>query len=79
MTCIKEIRTGIGRGVSHPTGILQWTLFQLRNLNPRSIQNTDAVSSINFPNPGISCSTTLLLNPIKIINTHVTYNTGTMR
>ena len=31
------------------------TLFQLRNLYPRSTQNTDAVSSINFPNPSISC------------------------
>ena len=30
------------------------TLFQLRNLYPRSTQNTDAISSINFPNPIIS-------------------------
>ena len=30
------------------------TLFQLRNLYPRSTQNTDVVSSINLPNPSIS-------------------------
>ena len=55
------------------------TLSRLRNLYPRSTQNTDAVSSINFPNPGVSCSITLLLNSVKTTNTHVTYNTGTMR
>ena len=36
------------------------TLSRLRNLYPRSTQNTDAVSSNNFPNPGISYSITLL-------------------
>ena len=30
------------------------TLFRLRNLNPKSTQNTDAVSSINLPNPSVS-------------------------
>ena len=55
------------------------TLSRLRNLNPRSTQNTDAVSSINFSNPGVSYSITLLLNSVKTINSHVTYNTGTMR
>jgi len=30
------------------------TLFRLRNLYLRSTQNID-VSSINFPNPGVSC------------------------
>ena len=31
------------------------TLFQLRNLNLRSIKNTDVVSSINLPNPSVTC------------------------
>ena len=55
------------------------TLSRLRNLYHRSTQNTDAVSSINFPNPSVSCSITLLLNLVETINTHVIYNTGTMR
>ena len=41
------------------------TLSRLRNLYPRSTQNTDAVFSINFPNPGVSCLITLLLNSEK--------------
>ena len=31
------------------------TLFRLRNLYPKSTQNIDDVSSINLPNPSISC------------------------
>ena len=55
------------------------TLSRLRNMYPRSTQNTDAVSSINFPNPSVSCPFTLLFNSVKIINIHVTYTAGTMR
>ena len=47
-TCIIETR--IGRGASHPRETYSGTLFQLRNLNPRSTQNTEVVFSINFPN-----------------------------
>ena len=37
------------------------TLFRLCNLDPRSTQNTDNVSSINFPNLNISCLMIVLL------------------
>ena len=52
------------------------TLSRLRNLYPRSTQNTYAISSINFTNPGVSCSIILLFITINI---YVTYNAGTMR
>jgi len=39
--------------------------FQLRNLYPRFTQNTDAVSSINFPNPSVSYPFTLLFKSVK--------------
>ena len=33
------------------SGTISW----LRNLYPRSTQNTDVLSFINFSNPGVSC------------------------
>ena len=39
--------------------------FRLRNLYPKPTQNTDAVSSINFPNPSVTYLFTLLFNLVK--------------
>jgi len=55
------------------------TLSRLRNLYPKSTQNTDAVSSINFLNSGVSYPFTLLVNAVKTININVTYNTKTIQ
>ena len=51
--------------VSHPWEPCSGTLSRLRNLYPRSTQNTDVVSSINFPNLSVSCSFTLYLIQLK--------------
>jgi len=48
------------------------TLFRLRNLYPRSTQNTDVVSSINFFNSGISCLMVMLFISSGLIKVHVT-------
>ena len=55
------------------------TLNRLRNLYPKSTQNTDAVSSLNFLNPSVSCPFILLINSVKTINIYVTYNAGTIQ
>jgi len=44
------------------------TLFRLRNLYPRSIQNTDIVSPIKFSNLGISCLMIMTLKLLGLIN-----------
>ena len=67
------------RDVSHPPEPRSGTVSRLRNLYPRSTQNTADVSFINFLNSGVGCSITLLFEFSKTINTHVTYNTRTMR
>ena len=61
ITCITGTRTGTGWDISHPTGTRQWNPFRLRNLYPRSTQNTDVVSSINFFNPSVNCLIIMLL------------------
>ena len=43
------------------SGTLSW----LHNLYPRSTQETDVISSINFLNPNISCPFILLFNSVK--------------
>jgi len=50
------------------SGTLSW----LCNLHPRSTQNIDFVSSINFSNLSVSCLFILLLIQLKTINIHVT-------
>ena len=47
-------------GCQSSPGTLQWNRISAAQPDPRSTQNTDAVSSINFPNPGVSCPFTLL-------------------
>ena len=44
-----------GRVLVTPREPYSETLFRLRNLYPRSTQNTNVVSSINFPNLSVSC------------------------
>ena len=46
---------GTIRDVSYPLEPCSGTVSRLRNLYPRSTQNTDAVFSINFSNPSVSC------------------------
>jgi len=58
--------------VSHPREPYSGILSRLRNLYPRSIQNTDIVSPINFSNPSISCLFILLFNLVKSVNIHTT-------
>ena len=41
--------------VSHPPEPYSGIVSRLRNMYPRSTQNTDVVSSINLLNPSISC------------------------
>ena len=67
--------------VSHPPEPCSETVSRLRNLYPRSTQNTDAVSSINFPNPDVSCSIYIIIyiNPVKSVNVNIIENTGTIR
>ena len=54
ITCISGIRTGIGLGYQSPHGKLAVEPSFGCNLYPRSTQNTDVVSFINFSNPGVS-------------------------
>ena len=51
--------------VSHPQIPCSGTIFRLCNLYPRSTQNTDVVSSINFSNLSVSCPFTLLFNSVR--------------
>ena len=46
--------------------------FRLHNLYLRSTQNTDIISSINFPDPSVSCLFIILFNSVKWVNIHVT-------
>jgi len=55
ITCITGTRSGTGLGCQSPSRELcSGTLFWLRNLYPRSTQNTDDVFSI-FSNSSVSC------------------------
>ena len=57
--------------IRHPREPYSGTLSRLRNLYSRSIQKTDAVSPINFPNPGVSCLIILLLSLLRSVSIHV--------
>ena len=48
------------------------TVSRLHNLYPRSTQNTDVVSSINFPNLSVNYPFILLFNSVKNNQYHVT-------
>ena len=50
---------------SHPREPYSRTFNWLHNLYPRSTQNTDIVSSINFLNPSVNYPFTLLFNLVK--------------
>ena len=60
-----NIITVIVWDVSHSWKPGSGTLSRLRNLHPRSTQNTDAVSSINFPNSSVSCLLYIYLIQLK--------------
>ena len=47
------------------------TLFRLRNLNPKSTQNTDVVSSITFPSLGVNCLMIMLFRLSRLFNVQV--------
>jgi len=59
------------RDVSHPRKPCNGTLFRLRNLYPRSTQDTDIVFPINFFNHGTSCLITLFYRLLRSNNIHV--------
>ena len=53
-------------GCQSSLGTLQWNRKSAAQPVSRSTQNTDAVSSINFSNPGVSYPFTLLFSQLII-------------